>query len=131
MNRKRLLVGLQIGTGLILAGLGHLYVAFLRDVYPLDGYVLYALALILLWRGWRTIRRAPDPVWAALLDSLHAAWRVMAYPFPRWGTSERNLLLVWWFGRGAAAPIMLNVLAAMLIVWLPSGALAWLTLWFV
>jgi len=53
-----------------LAGLGHYFLAFQRDIYPLDGYVFYAAAAILFAGAVRAVRHRREGEWNALRDSL-------------------------------------------------------------
>src|SRR5512145_534219 len=75
MQRTRWLIGLQLGLGLLFAGLGHYYTAVLRPVYPLDGFVFYLAAVICFLVAWRTSRREKNAVWAALLELWRRAWQ--------------------------------------------------------
>ena len=70
MNRShRWLVARLIGA-IGLAGVGHYYVAFQRDIYPLDGYVFYAAAAILFVSALRSVRDWPASDWSALRDPI-------------------------------------------------------------
>ncbi len=75
MNRTRLVIGLQLGLGLICAGLGHYYTALFRTVYPLDGLVYYAAAVVCFVLAWRTAQHEQNAVWQALIDLWREAWR--------------------------------------------------------
>ena len=45
MNRTRIVIGLQLGLGLLFVGLGHYNLALFRTEYPLDGLVYYGAAV--------------------------------------------------------------------------------------
>jgi len=53
-----------------LAGLGHYFVAFQRELYPIDGYVYYAAAAILFVWVLRSARGLPQSDWSAVRDPL-------------------------------------------------------------
>ena len=74
-NRTRWLIGLQLGLGLLFAGLGHYFTAVLRPTYPLDGFFFYAVAVICFFLAWRTSQHEKNAVWAALLDLWRGAWQ--------------------------------------------------------
>ena len=61
---------IRLLTALGLAGLGHYFLAFQRESYPLDGYVFYAAAAILFAGAVRAARHTQAGEWNALRDSL-------------------------------------------------------------
>src|SRR5512138_20019 len=75
MNRTRLVIGLQVGLGLLFVGLGHYNLALFRTEYPLDGLVYYGAALVCFFFAWRTAQHEKNNVWNALRDLWRGAWR--------------------------------------------------------
>ena len=120
MNRQRLVIGLQLAAGLVLVGLGHYYVASLRDVYPIDGYVLYAVALVMFVLVWRSVRREVDVRWDRLRSALWSAWVALLELLPSMSVRTRVVIV-----------FTLNVLAAIAALWLPAAIWLWLILWVV
>jgi 4-amino-4-deoxy-L-arabinose transferase-like glycosyltransferase len=129
MNHQRLKIGLIAAAGLILAGLGHYFVATQRDVYPLDGYVFYVVAAgCALWL-WRTISRAPDVIWSALRAALRAAVGVIGDAL-RLILSALRELLPQLSARGVAASVIgLNAIAALAALLVPGAAWPWTAGW--
>ncbi len=82
-------LALWLAAAIVLAGIGHSFVAFQRDVYPLDGYMYYAAAAILFAWALRSVRRAPGVDWSALREPLRRivvelrrlAWAVFKVDF--------------------------------------------------
>ena len=66
MNRTRIVIGLQLGLGLLFVGLGHYYLALFRTEYPLDGLVYYGAAVVCFVLAWRTAQHEKNAVWSAL-----------------------------------------------------------------
>ncbi len=112
------MIRLQLIAGLIFAGLGHHFVSSLRDVYPIDGFVFYAIALILFVRVWRAVTQDADRVWATLRDAARLT-----------GMAQRDLVLLMSIRSLARATMGLNVLAAVLAFLLPSLTGLWLIPW--
>jgi len=123
------MIGLQLIAGLIFAALGHHFISSLRDVYPIDGFVFYAIALILFIRVWRAVAQDADPVWATQRDSLRAAWKLARDAARLTGMALRDLVPFMSIRSLARVTIGLNVLAAVLAFWLPSLAGLWLIPW--
>ena len=129
MNRTRLIIGLQLGLGLFCVGLGHYYTALFRTEYPLDGLVYYGVAAICFALAWRTARRQPNAVWSALTDLWRGArHEIRAVVGESWRSLQQatpyisNRLIV-------AAVVIVNVMAAMLIVLLPDMSGLWFMAW--
>jgi hypothetical protein len=59
VDRARLGLALKLAAAIVLAGIGHAFVAFQRDTYPLDGYVYYAVATIVFVWALRSARDLP------------------------------------------------------------------------
>ncbi|HTP08625.1 MAG TPA: glycosyltransferase family 39 protein, partial [Anaerolineae bacterium] len=123
-NRTRWLIGLQLGLGLLFAGLGHNFTSTQREIYPLDGLFFYIIAVICFIFAWRTSRREKNAVWAALLDLWRGAWQEIrtilgdaghalqqALPY----ISTRTLVIV---------TVAVNIVAALVALLFP--ALTWL-----
>ena len=128
-NRTRWLIGLQLGLGLLFAGLGHYFTSDQRSVYPLDGLFFYILAVMCFILAWRTSRREQNAVWAALLDlwrgawqEIHArlddAWQALRQSLPY--LSTRTLVI---------AVVVLNIVAAIIAWVLPSLRWLWGVAW--
>ena len=60
----------RLAVAIVLAGIGHYFVAFQRDIYPLDGYVYYAAAAIFLTWALRSARDLPGVDRSALRKPL-------------------------------------------------------------
>ncbi len=131
MDRKRLVIGLELVAGLVLVGLGHYYVSSLREVYPLDGYILYVIALVMFVLVWRAGSREVDPLWAALRGSFRVALSVMLDALRLMVVSVRELLLFMSVRTRVAIVFTLNVLAAIVALALPAATWLWLILWVV
>ena len=74
MYRLRLGLALKLVAGTLLAGLGHVFIVFQRETYPLDGYACYAAAALLF--GW-AIRssRGASVEWRALREPIEGVIR--------------------------------------------------------
>ena len=91
-SRTRWLIGLQLGLGLLFAGLGHYAMSALRSVYPLDGLFFYILAAMCFVFAWRTSRREKNAVWAALVELWRGAWLEIRAMFrDAWQAFRRSL----------------------------------------
>lgn len=70
MNLSRIGTIIKLAAAIVLAGIGHSFVAFQRDVYPLDGYAYYLAAGFFFAWALRSMRAAPDFDWSALREPL-------------------------------------------------------------
>ncbi|MGH2593216.1 MAG: ArnT family glycosyltransferase, partial [Anaerolineae bacterium] len=70
MNRSRAGLALKLALAIVFAGIGHSFVAFQRDVYPLDGYVYYAAAVIAFIWALRSARDLPGADWSTWREPL-------------------------------------------------------------
>lgn len=129
MNRQNFKIGLMAAAGLAMAGLGHYFVTTRRDVYPIDGFIFYAIAAGCgLW-FWRTISRTPDVIWAALRDTLRAAFSVIGDALRLIGSTLRDLLPQLSV-RGVAASVLgLNAIAALAALFVPGATWLWAGGW--
>jgi 4-amino-4-deoxy-L-arabinose transferase-like glycosyltransferase len=129
MRHARWLIGLQLGLGLLFAGLGHYVTSTARSIYPLDGFFFYGLAVICFIFAWRTSRREQNAVWAALLNlwrgawqemrtSLGEAWRALRRALPY--ISTRVIVFV---------VIGLNIVAAVIAYFAPTLLWVWAVAW--
>jgi 4-amino-4-deoxy-L-arabinose transferase-like glycosyltransferase len=123
MKRTQIPLAVQLGLGLLLAGLGHYFIT-LRPIYPLDGFFFYAVAAICFIFAWRTARREKNAVWGALLDLWSGAWQEIRATVHEAWTALRRALPYLSTRVVVIATVLLNVLAAILALLLP--ALTWL-----
>ncbi len=124
MKRTQVLLAVQLGLGLLFAGLGHYFVAALRPAYPLDGFFFYAVAAICFIFAWRTARREKNAVWAALLELWRGAWQDIRAVLSEALAALRRALPYISTRAVVIAAVALNVSAAVLALLLP--ALTWL-----
>ena len=126
MSRQRVLIGVQLAGGLVLAGLGHYYVSALRSIYPIDGWLFYAAAVLLLRRVWRSLQRGPDPALAGLRQAFRSA-RVLIGEALRTLGAALSGWLSWrmWLMMAVA----LNGLAALAATFMPQADGLWLGAW--
>ena len=129
MYLKRLLLGLEIMAGLMLVGLGHYYVSSLRDAYPIDGFIYYALALLLFAYVWRTVRKNPGPAWNVVRDNLRVSWGLLREALRLIAAALRALILPMSARMLLLATVSLNLLAAALALLWPSNVGLWAILW--
>jgi 4-amino-4-deoxy-L-arabinose transferase-like glycosyltransferase len=116
------LIGLQLGVGLLFAGLGHYATATARSIYPLDGFFFYGLAIICFGFAWRTARHEQNAVWAALWNLWRGAWQeIRAVVDEAWRALPRALPYISTRAIVIAA-LALNLAAAI-------GAFFWPPLW--
>jgi 4-amino-4-deoxy-L-arabinose transferase-like glycosyltransferase len=129
MKRTRWLIGLQVGAGLLFAGLGHYATSMLRPIYPLDGLFFYMVAVLCFILAWRTSQREKNAVWAALLDLWRGAWReIRATIKDAWQALQQALPHISTRAIVIAA-IVLNVGAAIVAWFLPSATWLWGVAW--
>ena len=120
---------MQLGLGLLFAGLGHYFMALLRPVYPLDGFIFYAVAAICFVFAWRTARREKNVVWQALLDLWRGAWQeIRATVSAAWDALRRALPYVS-MRVVVMTVVVLNVLAATIALLLPAVTWLWGATW--
>jgi 4-amino-4-deoxy-L-arabinose transferase-like glycosyltransferase len=129
MKHTRWLIGLQLGLGLILAGLGHYFTAALRTVYPLDGLCFYAAAVICFVFAWRTARREKNAVWAALVELWRGAWLEIRARLGDALDALRGSLPYISARAIVIAAVALNVVAAILALLLPALTWLWAVAW--
>ena len=129
MDRKRLVIGLELVAGLVLVGLGHHYVSSLREVYPLDGYILYAAALVMFVLAWRAGRGEIEPRWTRLRSSLQSVWSALLAALRQTWAAVRELLPSMSVRTRVVIVFTLNVLAAIVALALPAATWLWLMLW--
>lgn len=107
MDRVLIGLALKLAAAIALAGIGHVFVAFQRDTYPLDGYVYYAAAALFFVWALRTTRDVPGANWQALRE-----------PFERTTAELRRFISAFVearFGSGLLVGIAaLNVVSAVL-----------------
>ena len=113
-RRTRVLLSLQTGLGLVLAGLGHYYAATGREVYPLDGYVYYFFAALSFVWAWRTAQLEKGAAPHELQRRVPRTWRTLTQ------TLARVLVVT------VAAP---NGVAALIALVIPSAPILWGGLW--
>ncbi len=124
MNRTRIVIGLQLGVGLLCVGLGHYYTALLRTEYPLDGLVYYGVAVVCFVLAWRTAQHEKNAVWRALSELWRSAGREIRAALLEAGRSLRQALPYISTRLIVVMVVVLNVMAAVLAVMSP--ALNWL-----
>lgn len=129
MKLKRVQIGLECALALILMGIGHYYVSTLRDVYPVDGYVFYTLALIVFVHVWHATRNQTDPAGSALRDSFRTGWRMLRAVLVMLWRNLRDLLPLVSLRTQLALALALNVVAAILALVLPQLLFVWLIVW--
>ncbi len=129
MDRRRALIGLQLIAGLIFAGFGHYFVSSFRHVYPIDGFVFYAIALILFARVRRAVTQEAHPAWAVVRNSIQVAWEVLRDALRVLWTALQGLIIFMPTRASVWVTIGLNVLAAVLAWLWPSAAGLWVILW--
>ncbi|HEY4723400.1 MAG TPA: glycosyltransferase family 39 protein, partial [Anaerolineae bacterium] len=131
MDRKQLVIGLELVVGLVFVGLGHYYISSLREVYPLDGYILYASALVMFVLVWRAGSRGVDPRWTRLRSSFQSVWIALLAASRLMWAALRELLPSMSARTRVAIVFALNVLAAIVALSLPAATWLWLILWVV
>jgi 4-amino-4-deoxy-L-arabinose transferase-like glycosyltransferase len=129
MKHARVRLAVQLGLGLIFVGLGHYHVAYTREQYPLDGLVYYGLGVLCLVLAWRTARREPNAVWAALIDLWREAghvagelWRA-AWNGARWALPFISMRVV------VLSVLALNIVAALGVWAFPGVTWLWAIMW--
>ena len=120
MKLKRIQIGIEAALVLALLGLGHYYVSTQRAIYPIDGYIYYALAILACIHLARSTRANADPVWRAFVGSFKSAIGVIWH-------SLRTLLPVMSLRVRFAIVIAINMLAAIFALFMPIGW--WAILW--
>ncbi len=129
MNRERLQIGLIATAGLVLAGLGHYFVATQRDVYPIDGYLFYAAAAGCAWLTWRIIGRSSEMSWATLRETLHSAWQTLDTAARMIAATLRERIPQLTLRAVTSGVIGLNVLAALVALLMPTATWLWAAGW--
>jgi hypothetical protein len=128
-KRTRWLIGLQLGLGLLCAGLGHYATSTMRDVYPLDGWFFYILAFSCFVFAWRTSRREKNAVWAALLDLWRGAWQEIRAMLRAARDALRAALPYISTRAIVIAVVALNLIAAIIAWLLPAWVWLWISAW--
>ncbi len=130
-DRTRWLIGWLLGLGLAFAGLGHYFTAILRPTYPLDGFFFYAAAAICFFAAWRTSRREQNAVWGALLDLWLGAWREIRARVSDMAHGLRRALPYLSARAVVIIAVALNLVAALVALWLPALKWLWGVAWVV
>jgi 4-amino-4-deoxy-L-arabinose transferase-like glycosyltransferase len=129
MNRTRIVIGLQLGLGLLFVGLGHYNLALFRTEYPLDGLVYYGAAVVCFVLAWRTAQHEKNAVWSALRELWRSAWHEIREALLEAGRSWRQALPYISTRLIVVVVVIVNVVAAALAWLFPAASWLWGVAW--
>ena len=129
MNRTRIVIGLQLGLGLLFVGLGHYHLALFRTEYPLDGLVYYGVAVVCFVLAWRTAQHEKNAVWSALRELWRSAWHEVREALLEAERSLRQALPYISTRLIVMVIVAVNVVAAALAVLFPAASWLWGVAW--
>jgi 4-amino-4-deoxy-L-arabinose transferase-like glycosyltransferase len=129
MNRTRIVIGLQLGLGLLFVGLGHYNLALFRTEYPLDGLVYYGVAVGCFVLAWRTAQREKNAVWSALRELWRSAWHEIREALLEAERSLRQALPYISTRLIVVVVVAVNIIAAVLALIFPTATWLWGIAW--